>query len=91
MVFDADGNLVIDQGGTWGGEPGTSVVLKPSGGTGCFIKGVTYNILVYPGVHTSFSVPLIIRSTETTPRHSRLLRLFFLPSITPSDSHRIRS
>ena len=57
MVFDADGNLVIDQEGTWG-ERCTSVVLKPSGGTGCFIKGVTYNILVYPGAHTSFSVTL---------------------------------
>lgn len=57
MVFDAEGNLVIDQKGTWG-ERGTSVVLKPSGGTGCFNKGVTYNILVYPGAHTSFSVTL---------------------------------
>ena len=57
MVFDAKGNLVIDQEGTWV-ERGTSVVLKPSGGTGCFNEGVTYNILVYPGTHTSFSVTL---------------------------------
>ena len=57
MVFDAEGNLVIDQKGNWG-ECGNSVVLKPAGGTGCFNKGVTYNILVYPGAHTSFSVTL---------------------------------
>ena len=57
MVFDSEGKLVIDSDGTWG-ESSNSVVLRPSEDNECFTKGVTYNILVYPGAHTSFSVTL---------------------------------
>ena len=57
MVFDSEGKLVIDSDGTWG-ESSNSVVLRPSENNECFTKGVTYNILVYPGAHTSFSVTL---------------------------------
>lgn len=55
MAFDTEGKLVLDSEGEWGGN---SVVLFPSKGNECFTKGVTYNILVYPGAHTSFSVTL---------------------------------
>ena len=56
MVFE-DGKLVIDQDGVWE-KNSNSVILRPSEGNECFTKGVTYNILVYPGAHTSFSVTL---------------------------------
>lgn len=56
MVFDED-NLVVETGSDWA-ESSTSVVLRPSDGNECFTEGVTYNILVYPGAHSSFSVTL---------------------------------
>ena len=56
MVFDND-NLVVETGSGWA-ESSTSVVLRPSDGNECFEEGVTYNILVYPGAHSSFSVTL---------------------------------
>lgn len=56
MVFDKD-NLVVETGSDWA-ESRNSVVLRPSGGNECFTEGVTYNILVYPGAHSSFSVTL---------------------------------
>lgn len=56
MVFDKD-NLVVETGSDWA-ESSTSVVLRPSDGNECFTEGVTYNILVYPGAHSSFSVTL---------------------------------
>ena len=56
MVFDGDGKLVVDVEAQWAGSK--TVVLKPAAGSGCFAKGVTYNILVYPGTHETFSVTL---------------------------------
>lgn len=56
MVFDNDGKLVLDVKAQWTGN--SSVVLKPAKGKECFTEGVTYNILVYPGEHETFSVTL---------------------------------
>lgn len=57
LVADADGRLVIDADGVWTGEA-QSVTLKPADGSECFTEGTVYNLLVWPGSHTSLTATL---------------------------------
>ena len=50
----ADGRLAVVPDGSWT-DASTSVTLVPPSGSECFSKGVVYNLLVWPGTHSSLT------------------------------------
>lgn len=57
LELDEDGRLVIGKEGEWT-EPSKSVTIKPSNGNS-FENGTAYNLLVWPGSHTSLTLTVM--------------------------------
>jgi len=54
---DDAGRLVVS--GDWAeSDKSMSVTLTPADGSGCFAKGIVYNLLVWPGTHSSLTATL---------------------------------
>ena len=88
LLLDGDGKLIVDSDGTWT-EGSTKVTLVPSDGEECFQNGVVYNLLVWPGEHTSLTLSLTYKNigefSKTTPKEvtlesSKFYTLNFNPS-----------
>ena len=61
FVTDGDdaGRLVIDAAADWAGsDKEMSVTLTPADGSDCFTEGTVYNLLVWPGTHSSLTATL---------------------------------
>ena len=58
VVFSDGGRLVIDAAGWAGSDKEMSVTLTPADGCDCFAKGTVYNLLVWPGTHSSLTATL---------------------------------
>lgn len=54
----ANGRLVIDNVAEWT-STSKSITLTPPAGAGEFDSAVTYNVLIWPGVHTGLTITLI--------------------------------
>lgn len=61
LVFNTDGRLVID-GDSLEGQGSRSVTLLPPAGASEFSDGVVYNLLVWPGTHSSLTISLDFKS-----------------------------
>ena len=58
VVFDG-GRLVIDADADWAAsDKDMSVILTPADGSDCFTEGTVYNLLVWPGTHSSLTATL---------------------------------
>lgn len=66
----ADGRLSVVSGGTWNGAK-TSVTLVPPAGSECFSKGVVYNLLVWPGTHSSLTATVNFKEYGDYVRSSK--------------------
>ena len=88
LLFDGEGKLAVDPDGTWtAGSP--KITLVPSEGEECFKGGVVYNLLVWPGEHTSLTLSLTYKNLgefskttrkEVTLEPSKFYTLNFNPS-----------
>lgn len=59
VVFSDGGRLVIDADADWAGsDKKMSVTLTPADGSDCFAEGTVYNLLVWPGTHSSLTATL---------------------------------
>ena len=59
VVFSDGGRLVIDAAADWADtEKEMSVTLTPADGSDCFAEGTAYNLLVWPGTHSSLTATL---------------------------------
>jgi len=59
VVFSDGGRLVIDAAADWAGsDKEMSVTLTPADGSDCFAEGTVYNLLVWPGTHSSLTATL---------------------------------
>lgn len=59
VVFSDGGRLVIDAAADWAGsDKEMSVTLTPADGSDCFTEGTVYNLLVWPGTHSSLTATL---------------------------------
>ena len=59
VVFSDGGRLVIDAVADWADtEKEMSVTLTPADGSDCFAEGTVYNLLVWPGTHSSLTATL---------------------------------
>ncbi len=59
VVFSDGGRLVIEADADWAGsDKEMSVTLTPADGSDCFTKGTVYNLLVWPGTHSSLTATL---------------------------------
>lgn len=59
VVFSDGGRLVIDADADWAGsDKDMSVTLTPADGSDCFAEGTVYNLLVWPGTHSSLTATL---------------------------------
>lgn len=59
VVFSDGGRLVIDADADWADtEKEMSVTLTPADGSDCFTEGTVYNLLVWPGTHSSLTATL---------------------------------
>lgn len=61
LVFDGDGRLVIDSDNL-AGQGSQSVTLLPPSGESEFSEDIIYNLLVWPGTHTSLTISLDFKS-----------------------------
>ena len=57
LVFDQTGRLVPDVDGNWEG-PESSVTLVPAEGAETFAENTIYNVLVWPGEHSSLTLKI---------------------------------
>ncbi len=60
LIFNnEDGRLVIDTGAAWAdSDKEMSVTLTPADGSDCFAEGTVYNLLIWPGTHSSLTATL---------------------------------
>lgn len=59
VVFSDGGRLVIEADADWAGsDKEMSVTLTPADGSDCFAEGIVYNLLVWPGTHSSLTATL---------------------------------
>ena len=57
LVFDQSGRLVTDHEGNWEGAV-SAVTLLPENGAETFSENTIYNVLVWPGEHSSLTVKI---------------------------------
>lgn len=58
LVFDQSGRLVPDHEGNWDGAV-SAVTLFPENGAETFSENTIYNVLVWPGEHSSLTVKIV--------------------------------
>lgn len=88
LLFDSEGKLAVDADGAWV-DGSAKITLVPSEGEECFKGGVVYNLMVWPGEHTSLTLSLTYKNLgefskttrkEVTLEPSKFYTLNFNPS-----------